>query len=86
MQPLASLTNLETLWLNNNAITDVQPLASLTTNLGWLYLRNNEITDVSPLVGLTNLTHLSLENNPLSAASTGTHIPAMQANGVSVSY
>ena len=63
-------TNLE----NEQQRDYVQPF-SLTTNLGWLYLRNNEITDVSPLVGLTNLTHLSLENNPVSAASTGTHIP-----------
>ena len=88
IQSLAGLehaTALITLFLYDNDITDVSPLAGLT-NLQNLFLYNNQITDVSPLVGLTNLQTLNLQINPLSTASTNTHIPAIEANGVSVTH
>ena len=52
-------TNLDTLVLDNNSITDVTPLARLT-NLEYLNLNNNGITSLTPLAGLTNLEHLKL--------------------------
>ncbi len=85
VSPLSGLTNLTTLNLVDNAISDVSPLSELT-NLTELYLRNNAISDVSPLAGLTNLTTLNLTGNPLNYVSRQTHIPAMQARGVDVSF
>ncbi|MEG4252316.1 DUF6745 domain-containing protein, partial [Microcoleus sp. Pol10D4] len=55
-------TNLSSLYLNNNQITDISALRELT-NLSSLYLNNNQITDISALRELTNLTTLYLNNN-----------------------
>ena len=88
---LAGLTQLTYLYLDRNAISDISALSDLT-QLKVLNLRNNTILDVSPLVGLDlpgtewDSTGLYIENNPLSYASINTHIPAMQAKGVKVSY
>ena len=56
---MRSLTNLATLNLRGNRITDISALRSLT-NLTTLYLNDNQITDISALRSLTNLTELSL--------------------------
>ena len=89
--PLAKLTNLTSLFLGNNNISDVAPLAKLT-NLEILWLDRNHISDISPLVGL-NLTGtqwdsigLYIKDNPLSYTSINTHIPAMQAKDIEVSF
>jgi len=84
--PLASLTGLERLGLVFNQITDISALAGLT-NLIELDLRYNQITDISPLVsnsGLGSGDELYLTNNPLSQTSLTTHIPALEARGVTV--
>ena len=79
------------LFLYNNTITEVEPLAGLT-QLTVLHLYNNTIADMSPLVGLNltgtrwDSTGLYLERNPLSYASINTHIPTMQAKGVAVKF
>ncbi|MEG5162866.1 leucine-rich repeat domain-containing protein, partial [Microcoleus sp. AT3-A2] len=65
---LGSLTNLTTLNLSNNRITDYSFLGSLT-NLTTLNLNNNQITDYSFLGSLTNLTTLYLYNNQISDIS-----------------
>ena len=67
-RPLADLTNLTGLELQNNSITDVSPLADLT-NLTTLNLRSNKIADVSPLADLPNLRDLYLDNNRLEDVS-----------------
>ena len=92
ISPLAELTQLQQLSLSNNNISDISPLAELT-QLTSLVLQSNNISDVSPLVGLINLKQpeylysaLSLSNNPLNYASINTHIPAMQASGIDVSF
>jgi len=99
VSPLAGLKNLTVLKLDSNNITDVSPLAGLK-NLTVLELGSNNISDVSPLVALEGPLHhplriqpengviqsVSLFWNPLSDASINTHIPAMQAKGISVSY
>jgi len=68
--PLAGLTNLQSLALNNNQITDVSPIAEFT-NLKplYVYLEDNQITDISPLAGLTNSVSLFLKGNPIPSDS-----------------
>src|SRR4028119_2234453 len=58
-QKLSSLTELD---LNNNQISDIKPLESLT-NLTYINLENNQISDIKPLQSLTNLTDLALYDN-----------------------
>ena len=48
-----------------NYITDLTPLASLTT-LMYLNISGNQVTDVSPLRSLTSLIHLNLADNHVS--------------------
>lgn len=52
-------TNLTSLQLDYNQVTDVAPLRQLTS-LTELSLDNNQITDITPLSSLTNLTTLEL--------------------------
>ncbi|MEG4184916.1 leucine-rich repeat domain-containing protein, partial [Microcoleus sp. Pol14D6] len=54
--------------LNNNQISDISFLGSLT-NLTTLDLNNNQISDISFLGSLTNLTTLDLNNNQISDIS-----------------
>jgi Leucine-rich repeat (LRR) protein len=62
---LAGLTNLETLILNDNKISDITPLVGLT-NLKELRLNHNEIADITLLAGLTNLEHLRVKFNEIT--------------------
>jgi len=85
---LSSLTNLTELSLFNNTISDVTALSSLT-NLTELWLSRNTISDLSPLVanmGLGSGDEVDVRDNPLSAISLNTHIPALQARGVTVQF
>ena len=85
---LANLTNLTTLRLSRNSISDISALANLI-NLTDLYLRYNSISDISPLVSNTGLgsgDEMDVRNNPLSATSINTHIPALQGRGVTVEF
>ena len=86
--PLSELTNLEYLNLYNNLISDISTLSGLI-NLTNLYLSRNNISDLSPLVaniGLGNGDEIDVRNNPLSATSLNTHIPALQGRGVEVRF
>ena len=71
---LSSLTNLKSLYLENNYISDITPIENLT-NLETLDLANNIIKDISPLENLTSLKRLYLSTNiieditPLSGLS-----------------
>lgn len=54
------LTSLESLRLSGNLITDISPMANLTS-LDFFYmsgLGDNDVSDLSPLGGLVNLTYL----------------------------
>jgi hypothetical protein len=63
ISPLASLTKLKRLELDQNRkISDITPLAGLT-ELEWLNLSDNMITDISPLLNLTKLKYLNLRYN-----------------------
>ena len=68
LSPLAGLTNLTRLALDNNNITDISPLAGLTS-LTRLWIYSNAITDISAVAGLTNLTYLGLGGNNISDIS-----------------
>ena len=88
---LSVLANLNTLNLSFNNITDISVLSRLT-NLTWLGLKSNKISDMSPVLAL-NLTGtrwdsigLYLQDNPLNNESIRTHIPAMQARGIVISF
>ena len=91
ISPLSKLTQLTYLSLGRNAISDVSALSKLT-QLTQLDLGSNSIQDVSPLVGLDlrgtqwDNTGLYLWANLLSYASIYTHIPAMQAKGITVKF
>jgi len=62
---LNSATNLTTLILDNDLVSDVTPLTNLFA-LSYLSVSNNLITDISPLSRLTNLTTLNLARNPIT--------------------
>jgi Leucine Rich repeats (2 copies) len=64
LSPLADLTSINRLNLNNNKISDLTPLAGLTkiTHLG---IHGNNISDLTPLAGLTKITHLGISNNKI---------------------
>ena len=58
-------TNLQSLDLGRNQISDLAPLAGLTA-LESLRLNENKISDVSPLAGLTGLKYLDLDRNVIA--------------------
>lgn len=61
-------TNLQSLSLLSNLITDISALSGLV-NLRTLNLEGNRITDISALSGLTNLEELNLKQNRISDIS-----------------
>lgn len=65
LEGLQYCRNLATLWLHNNQISDIAPLASMI-NLTELLLGWNQISDISTLAGLTNLATLSLDGNQIN--------------------
>jgi len=65
---LRYMTNLTELWLTDNNITDLSPLADLA-NLTHLTIGWNPISDISPISGLTNLTWLNIGGYEISDLS-----------------
>lgn len=82
---LAGLTHLRNLGLVDNGISDVSSFAGIP-QLKTLSLDFNNITDISSLIEMEHLTYLSLDWNPLSYTAINTHIPAMQEQGIQVSF
>ena len=85
---VSGLTNLTTLELGANSLSSISAVSGLT-NLTTLGLLNNSISDISPLVSNTGLgtgDSVNLSSNPLSYPSIYTHIPALQARGMTVSF
>ena len=83
IQILESLTNLRSLVLSNNRITDISLLKSLT-NLQSLAIRGNPITDISPLESLTNLWDLSIwdtQVTDISPLKSLTNLQMLSLNG-----
>ena len=85
---LSGLVSLEYLRLDNNSILDISALSSLNS-LTRLRLFGNSISDIAPLVANTGLDsgdEVDVRSNPLSDTSLNTHIPALQARGVTVTF
>ena len=85
---LSGLTNLTSLSLFRNSLSDVSTLSGLP-NLRQLTLSSNNISDLSPIVanpGLGTGDLVDVRNNPLSAISINTHIPALQGRGIDVRF
>ncbi len=81
-------TSMTFLNLAGNNVADVSVLEGLT-NLTDLTLSGNNISDLAPLVANTGLGKggtVDVTNNPLNAGSESTHIPALRARGVNVSF
>ena len=66
-------TSLAYLYLVDNQITSISPLANLTS-LTELLLGENQISSISPLANLTNLRKLGLWKNPISNISPLTNL------------
>jgi Leucine-rich repeat (LRR) protein len=68
IEPLAYMTDLTWLNLENNQISDISALTKLT-KLSYLSLSGNQISDISALEGLTELWFLNLSRNQISDVS-----------------
>ena len=68
ISPLATLTDMELLLIENTQVSDVSPLANLT-KLWVLDIDNNNISNVSSLANLTKLWSLNLNGNKISDIS-----------------
>jgi len=73
---LEHCTNMISLYLRHNQISDISPLANLTS-LVELYIADNYINDISPLVGLTSLTVLNLVANQISDISPAANLTSL---------
>ena len=85
---LSNLTSLRSLHLSRNDISDVSALSGWIS-LDYLFLNSNNITDLSPLIANSGLGRgdiVDVRNNPLSATSINTHIPALRGRGVDVQF
>ncbi len=83
LSPLARLTNLTALTLNQNNITDISAVVGLT-NLTWLDIGGNNLSDISPVIGLINLTGLRLWRNNIVDISPVTdliHLTELNLDG-----
>ena len=74
MKPLARLTKLESLHLQDTLIRILAPLAGLTS-LRSLDLKGTKISNLAPLAGLTNLRSLDLQGTQVA----GTEIATLKA-------
>lgn len=62
LEGIEALTNLQTLWIENNNITDLTPLSGLTS-LTKLSFERNSVTNLEALRNLTNLKDLFMSQN-----------------------
>lgn len=84
--PLAGLANLRYVYVEYAAVSDLSPLSGLPF-IEKISIRYDQVSDIAPLVanpGLGSGDEVWLENNPLSDTSINSHIPALEARGVTV--
>jgi len=84
---LEHCSDLVRLWLGDNQISNLQPVAGLA-DLQQLYFWDNQISDLQPLAGLSELSVLDLSGNEITdlqplAALTGLNELALDDNGIS---
>ncbi|MFE5324386.1 stalk domain-containing protein [Paenibacillus sp. NPDC056579] len=84
VQDITALAHLPLKWvgLENNQITDIQPLEDHAT-LETVYLNNNNIQDIRPLTSIKNLKTVVLKDNPLKDAGKPI-IDQLTARGVTI--
>ena len=68
LSDLALLKNCTSLTIEDQNLSNLQPIASMT-GLTELVLKNNQISDISPLAGLKSLRKLDMEENSISNLS-----------------
>jgi len=83
------MTNLFGLYLADNEISDISPLAGMTIRLH-LFLADNRIADLTALIELTDsgspFFWVSVNGNPLSITAYNDQIPALEARGADIDY
>ena len=71
----------------NNVKTSISSTLRKLTKLERLTLRGNQISDITPIAENTGISgEITLQNNPLNNTALSTHIPALEARGIEVSY
>ncbi|MEH2280221.1 MAG: COR domain-containing protein [Nostoc sp.] len=66
-EAIASLTQLQELYLRNNQLTELPEAIAYLTGLQWLDLSNNQLTELpEAIASLTQLQQLNLSNNELT--------------------
>jgi Leucine-rich repeat (LRR) protein len=75
--PLEGLTNLRSLVLQNNLITDLRTLSGMT-QLRYLSIYSNRISDLTPLRNLHALEGLSLGGNPVESLRVLEELPNLR--------
>ena len=55
--------------MSHNSISDIQPIANLSS-LTHIFLVDNNISDISPISGLKKISELHLFENPLCNSTT----------------
>jgi Leucine-rich repeat (LRR) protein len=81
--PLEGLTNLRSLVLQNNLITDLRPLLGLT-QLTYLSISHNRISDLTPLKSLLSLEELALGGNPVASLRVLEELPNLRELSLSL--
>ena len=86
----AGMTNLNYLYLYNNSISDISPLARMT-QLNYLHLHNNSISDISTLVsnsGINSGDVVYIFDNPLDCDDAATQgcIATIEERGVELHH
>jgi internalin A len=81
LRGLDRLTNLASLGVRSNEITDLTPLANLH-KLGTVTLTNNRVTDLTPLAGLPALSDLGLSGNAVTDLTPLAHVRTLRLLGL----
>ena len=82
---LAALAHLEMLDLGSNHIADISALGHLGS-LEFLVLEDNAVSDIADLLDFVLLDGVELSGNPLDELSRSTHLDALEARGVAVTF
>ncbi|MCA3538857.1 MAG: hypothetical protein IOC80_13955, partial [Rhodobacter sp.] len=81
LAPLAALTALRTLTLDQTAVRDLAPLAALTA-LETLWLNQTAVSDLAPLAALTALQRLTLDQTAVSDLAPLAALTALEGLGL----
>lgn len=80
---IEAFRGLEQLFLDDNQLSDLAPLAMLPA-LKELAVRGNPIASLAPLTELSTLNHLYIDDAHLSREALAWHIPALRQRGIAI--